>query len=243
MQQTDDKLIERIRREIAKHDKPENKLDYQRFFKETLDKPIGLKTAILRKISNRCFNDVKNMPAKDVLACCDELLVSGERYMRFIAFEWAVKLKGQYTPQDIKRFESWLKKYVNNWGSCDHLCCGPIGYLVLQFPDQVARTQTWARSQNRWLRRAAAVSLIVPVRMKILLDEVFQTADVLLVDSDDMVQKGYGWMLKEASNEFPDEVFNYVMKNKGKMPRTALRYAIEKLPANMRKKAMKRDLK
>lgn len=60
----------------------------------------------------------------------------------------------------------------------------------------------------------------------------------MLEDPDDMVQKGYGWMLKEATKKFPDEVFDYVMRHKGRMPRTALRYAIEKLPANLRRKAM-----
>jgi len=48
-------------------------------------------------------------------------------------------------------------------------------------------------------------------------------------------------MLKEASNQFPNDVFEYVMKNKREMPRTALRYAIEKLPVDKRKKAMKKD--
>jgi len=67
----------------------------------------------------------------------------------------------------------------------------------------------------------------------------FEIADLLLTDADDMVQKGYGWMLKEAGLNFRDEVFEYVMKNKDKMPRTALRSAIEKLPADMRKKAMR----
>ena len=62
-----------------------------------------------------------------------------------------------------------------------------------------------------------------------------------MTDSDDMVQKGYGWMLKVASNQFPNEVFRYVMKNKNEMPRTALRYAIEKLPSDKRKQAMKKD--
>ena len=69
---------------------------------------------------------------------------------------------------------------------------------------------------------------------------VFKTADLLLTDDDDMVQKGYGWMLKEAANRFPNEVFNYVMKNRRDMPRTALRYAIEKYPAAKRKEAMKK---
>ena len=63
---------------------------------------------------------------------------------------------------------------------------------------------------------------------------------ILLEDRDDMVQKGYGWMLKEASKKHQAEVFDYVMKQKARMPRTALRYAIEKMPVEMRRRAMER---
>ena len=70
--------------------------------------------------------------------------------------------------------------------------------------------------------------------------EVFEISDILLTDKDDMVQKGYGWMLKEASKKHQEEVFDYVMKWREKMPRTALRYAIEKMPVEMRRKAMAR---
>ena len=55
-----------------------------------------------------------------------------------------------------------------------------------------------------------------------------------------MVQKGYGWMLKAASQSHEREVFEYVIKNKKKMPRTALRYAIEKMPAEMKALAMQK---
>ncbi len=55
-----------------------------------------------------------------------------------------------------------------------------------------------------------------------------------------MVQKGYGWMLKVASEAHQKQVFDYVMENKDTMPRTALRYAIEKMPADMKKEAMKK---
>jgi 3-methyladenine DNA glycosylase AlkD len=234
-------IVDKVRREIARYDKPENRLNYQRFFKEKLDDPYGLKTAILRKISNQCFREIKDRPKQEIFGYCDQFVKSGEKYHRFFAFEWATKLKDQYAKTDFTRFESWLKKYVNNWGSCDHICGGPIGHLVAQFPETVQKTKKWTSSKNRWLRRASAVSLIVAVRKRLLLDDVFGTADTLLTDGDDMVQKGYGWMLKEASNEFPKEVFEYVMKNKKEMPRTALRYAIEKLPANKRKEAMKKD--
>jgi 3-methyladenine DNA glycosylase AlkD len=64
---------------------------------------------------------------------------------------------------------------------------------------------------------------------------------MLLSDKDDMVQKGYGWLLKEASRKHQKEVLNYVLKNKKKMGRTALRYAIELMPKELKTEAMKKD--
>jgi 3-methyladenine DNA glycosylase AlkD len=90
------------------------------------------------------------------------------------------------------------------------------------------------------LKRAAAVSLILPARRGKFLKEVFEISDVLLVDEDDLVQKGYGWLLKEASRKHQTEVFNYVVQNRKVMPRTALRYAIELLPKELKAEAMKK---
>ena len=91
------------------------------------------------------------------------------------------------------------------------------------------------------MRRAAAVSLIVPAKRGKFLDDVFAIADLLMTDTDDMVQKGYGWLLKEASRQHTDEVFAYVLKNKRAMPRTALRYAIELMPEDLKAEAMMKD--
>lgn len=231
-------VLRTLRQEIERCDRPANRVNYQQFFKEKLNEPEGLKTAVLRQVSRNCFRQIRDESAADILALCGQLLDSGERYARFFAFDWASRLESRFQKSDFKRFESWLKKHVDNWAACDHLCTGPMGSLVAQFPDLVVKIRPWATSKNRWLRRASAVILIVPARHGLLLDEVFRTADVLLEDPDDMVQKGYGWMLKEATKKFPDEVFDYVMRHKGRMPRTALRYAIEKLPANLRRKAM-----
>jgi 3-methyladenine DNA glycosylase AlkD len=93
-------------------------------------------------------------------------------------------------------------------------------------------------SENRWTRRAAAVVQIYGLRRERGPDEAFVIADRLLMDDDPLVQKGYGWMLKEASKRAPRRVFDYVMAHKDVMPRTALRYAIEKLDAALRRQAM-----
>lgn len=91
------------------------------------------------------------------------------------------------------------------------------------------------------MKRAAAVSLIVPARKGAFLQDIFEIADALLMDPDDMVQKGIGWLLKTASEAHQDEVFNYLMHHKDQMPRTSLRYALEKMPAEKRAVAMQRS--
>jgi len=106
------------------------------------------------------------------------------------------------------------------------------------YPQYLLELKKWAKSKNRWVRRAAAVTLIVPAKNGQFLKDIFEIADILFLDSDDLVQKGYGWMLKVASQAHQDEVFDYVIRHKDKMPRTALRYAIEKMPKELKQKAM-----
>jgi len=230
--------IRTLFREIKAVDVPANRTNYQRFFKETLEHPVGLKTPVLRKVSNRIFKSVKSRSKSEILDLCDEMLATRRRYTRFVAFEWAGKLDKQYEKRDFARFERWLKNYVDDWASCDHLC-GILGRLIAGYPALSARRKKWARSKNLWLRRASAVALIEPVRRGLLLPEVFKTADTLLHDEEDLVQKGYGWMLKVTGDHFFEDARKYVMKRRDKMPRTALRYAIEKWPLVLRRKAMK----
>jgi 3-methyladenine DNA glycosylase AlkD len=234
-------IIRKLKQEIKKYDKPENKIDAQQFFKEKLKIRYVLKAPVARKISDQLYREYKHLSKKEIFGSCEELLEKGEGMGRMLAFEWAFKRRKEFVPADFKRFENWLKKYVEGWGACDHLCSKPLGEIIYQYPELIPKTEKWRGSKNRWMRRAAAVCLIKSVRRGQCLKEVFETADKLLTDDDDMVQKGYGWMLKDASNMFRDEVYDYVLKNKKEMPRTALRYAIEKLPEKMRREAMKKD--
>jgi 3-methyladenine DNA glycosylase AlkD len=231
-------IIKKAKQEIKKVDKPENKIDIQRFFKEKVRVRYVLKGAVFNKISDACFKEVQSLSKREILNICDKFLESDFYYGKGFAFSWARKLENHYSKSDFARFERWLKKYVDNWGSCDSLCCGAMGILIYKFPELSIRRKRWIKSRSRWLKRASAVSLIASVTNGLLLDDVFETADELLMSDDDMVQKGYGWMLKDASIRYPEEVFAFVMKNKDKMPRTALRYAIERYPKEKRKTAM-----
>lgn len=97
--------------------------------------------------------------------------------------------------------------------------------------------------ENRWVKRASAVTLIISARNGKFFNDTFEIADRLLVDDDDLVQKGYGRMLKAVSEAYQMQVFEYVMKNKIIMQRTALRYAIEKMPKDLKTKAMEKERK
>ena len=158
----------------------------------------------------------------------------------FIASDWAYRLREVYEPGDIRVFEAWIGKYVNNWAKCDTLCNHAVGSLIEQFPELVGDLKAWAGSEHRWLRRASAVTLILPARRGKFLKDILEISDRLLHDEDDLVLKGYGWMLKEASRRHQKEIFDYVMMHREDMPRTALRYAIEKMPVEFRNLAMGR---
>jgi 3-methyladenine DNA glycosylase AlkD len=231
-------VIGTLQAELKAVDKPANRMDYQRWFKEKLDNPVGLKTPVLRKVSNKVFRShVRNLDRDETLGVCDEMLRGGGRYMRFFAFDWASRIAARYEKRDFTLFERWLRKYVDNWGNCDHLC-GVLGMALVKFPELSGRRMKWASSPNLWLRRASAVALIEPVKRGLLLDDVFGTAERLMTDEEDLVQKGYGWMLKVTGDHFFDEAYAFVMKHREVMPRAALRYAIEKWPAARRREAM-----
>lgn len=231
------KVIIKIREELKQNADEKVKTGGKRFFKEKI-KLYGVKTGIVGAISKKYFKEIKNKEKKEVFVLCEEFFKSGYMEEAFIASNWSYNIRKSFSENDFKMFERWIDKYIDNWAKCDTFCNHTVGAFLETHPDYVEKLQNWARSENRWLRRASAVSLIVPVRSGKFLNDIFKIADILLLDGDDMVQKGYGWMLKVASQKHLKQVFDYVMINKNRMPRTALRYAIEKMPENLRNQAM-----
>jgi len=232
-----DAIISDIQRELEANIDPAPKVNPEYYFKEPV-KYHGVKTAVVNHIARERFKQISDMKKQEILALCTALFQTDYMEEAFISCDWAYRLRSRYEPADFELFEEWITRYVNNWAKCDTLCNHTVAAFVEEFPDYVKRLKTWTKSPNRWLRRAAAVTLILPARNGKFLKDVFEIADSLLLDKDDLVQKGYGWLLKEAGKPYQQEVFNYVIKNKAVMPRTALRYAIEKFPADRKKQAM-----
>lgn len=234
-----EKIIEKIRQELKENFDQKTKDSQLHYFKEEI-KSIGVKTIVVERIEKENFAAVKNLPKIEIFKLCELFWQSGYIEESFIACNWAYRMHEQFTPDDFKIFENWINRYVSNWASCDTLCNHTVGEFLMRYPDYISKLKKMAHSDNRWIRRASAVSLIIPARKGMFLKDILEIADILLMDKDDLVQKGYGWMLKATSQAHQEEVFNYVMSKKAVMPRTALRYAIEKMPEELRKEAMKK---
>jgi 3-methyladenine DNA glycosylase AlkD len=233
-------IIDKVRQELEAEADEKTQNSTRRFFKENV-MVYGVKTAVVRKIAKKHWNEVKVLGKEKIFALCEELFRSDYMEEEFVASFWLPNMLEQLEPADLSVFKAWIKKYVNNWAKCDTFCNHTVGGLVEKHPESVSEVKSWAKSKNRWLKRAAAVSLIIPARKGKFLREIFEISDMLLSDKDDMVQKGYGWLLKEASRKHEKDVFNYVLKNRKIMPRTALRYAIELMPKELKEEAMKRN--
>ena len=230
--------------EIVRHDLSENSNEQlqkstQHFFREGV-KCYGIKSTTVGSIGKEHFKIIKGLPKAEIFGLCDELWKSGYIEESIIACDWSYNLNKTFEPSDFKIFEEWIDGSVNNWASCDTFCNHTVGKFIEIYPRYLTELKRWTHSQNRWMRRASAVSLIIPGREGKFLKDILEIADLLLLDPDDMVQKGYGWMLKVAGNKHQKEIFDYVVANKALMPRTALRYAIEKMPARLKSIAMER---
>lgn len=232
-------ILTTIRKQLRINADKKIKESNQRYFKEEA-KLYGMNSATVTQIGKENFELIKHKSKHEIHALCEELMKSGFLEEAGIASMWSFTIRSMHDPSDFALFERWIEKYITNWASCDTLCNHTVGSLLEKYPEQVQHLKRWATSDNRWMKRASAVSLIIPARKGMFLSDVFDISDTLLTDTDDIVQKGYGWMLKAASNKHTKEVYAYVLSKKTVMPRTAYRYAIEKMPAEMRAKAMEK---
>jgi 3-methyladenine DNA glycosylase AlkD len=232
-------IIEKIRTELKNNKDQKTLATSQNFFKEKI-KFHGVKVPLVNKISRDFFKLIEFQTKSEIFNLCEILWQSNYIEESFIACHWSYFLCKKFEPGDFDIFEKWISKYVNNWASCDTLCNHTVGEFIEMYPEFVTRLKDLAKSDTRWMRRASAVTLIMPARKGKFLSDILEIADILLLDNDDLVQKGYGWMLKAASEANQNEIFEYVIKNKAIMPRTALRYAIEKMPEELKREAMRR---
>ena len=128
-------------------------------------------------------------------------------------------------------------KRINNWDLVDLSCRFIIGeYLLDKSRDILYQL---AQSSLLWDNRIAIVSTYAFIR-KGQLEDTYALSDLMMQHSHDLMHKAIGWMLREAGKRNPERLYDYVMSHRADMPRTMLRYAIEKFSPKERTILMKR---
>ena len=210
--------------------------DFRRFFKEPID-AYGVPYKELRRIAKKSR---PNIPKEELFKVC-ETLMQGKHEEFIVAVDWLFAAKDELKNEDFPFLEHLLS-YTSNWSQIDDYCPKVIHHMIVTYPERIPEVKDWTSSKNRWVRRASCVSFLNDsggARPTVHeLDHIFDVCKRLLKDEDDLVRKGYGWLLKNASKRHQKEVFTFVMNHKKDMPRVSLRYAIELMPARLKKQAM-----
>jgi 3-methyladenine DNA glycosylase AlkD len=219
-------LVEEIRAKIRENASPEHAVKVRRYFREPIE-THGLTSQAEKEITNHFYPRIKG-DLHATIQIANELVRSRIMDEVSIGIRLVKRFSRHLTPEHFDVFDGWVDD-ITNWANTDSLCTWLIAETVRADPALWSRLLEWTESKNRWRRRASAVSLVPIARKGDMLEEAFTIADRLMRDSDDMVQKGVGWLLKEASKEHPEEVREFLLRWRSDAPSLILRYASEKL--------------
>jgi 3-methyladenine DNA glycosylase AlkD len=232
-----DFLVRQVRRELEQGGSPEYAKRVQMFFKVPV-KACGWRTEEVRKLAERVRGEILAQHDERMLFEVAEKLFAGptleETSLAVVLLERSVKTFGQ---KEFRRLEKWLP-HIADWSGCDALCCTLLGPMLVANARLLPRVKRWARSRNYWHRRAAVVTLVPAARKGHYVGGILQLSGQLLKDKEYMVQKGVGWLLKEATKAHRPKVVRFLLRVRKDAPRLVLRTACEKLPQRERRRIL-----
>ncbi len=223
-------LAQEIIQEIQRHADPTRAQDIKHYFREPVE-TWGLKSPQQKEIAKKYYPRVKG-DLDAALALTEELLQLRNMDYSSVALRILQRFEKKLESEHFPVFDRWVD-YLDNWATTDQLCNHIVASTIRKDPGLTERLLEWTGSENRWRRRSAAVSLVPIARRGDMLEESLRIADHLMTDEDDMVQKGVGWLLKEASKKQPEEIRAYLLQWRLRTSSLVLRYASEKLPRDM----------
>lgn len=225
-------LANKIKLEISKYEDPNKAVFLQRFFKTGKgqyaegDIFIGVNMPTIRKIANN-FKDTNLIDIELLL----ESPIHEHRMCGLVIMVNQAKKAKKSTKREL--YDLYLRRTdrINNWDLVDISCRDVVGGYLLNKPK--SPLYKLAESDNLWERRIAIVSTWYFIKCN-QLEEAFKISKILLNDEQDLIHKAVGWMLREAGKKDQVALTNFLDKLASSMPRTALRYSLEKLPPSLK---------
>jgi len=233
-------LSNQILEELIKMGDPQRAKHSQRFFKTGTgeygegDVFLGIRVPPLRSLAKR-FKQATRIDALD-------LLHSNYHEVRLAALFLLINLYNQAdTIGKQQIYEDYLNNiaYINNWDLVDSSALQIVGHYL--FDKDRSHLEVLARSADLWERRVAIISSYYFIRQYDFQDTL-TLAEILLHDKADLIHKAVGWMLREVGNKSRPTEEQFLEKHYQTMPRTMLRYAIEKFPEMRRQAYLKGEI-
>lgn len=220
---------------------PERARQVQKYFKETV-RSFGVASPAVRALAGELFLAVKKDWSYDrARRLCAILFPRPELEAKGVAALILARYKKDFPPELCGQVKEWLAKdYLDNWASVDIFCPEVMGTLLLRYPELVKEIRTWPGHANRWVKRASIVSFLKLLKNPEYLDIVYEQAPALFPVADDLVQKANGWVLREAGKRDMPRLERFLLAHGPAVPRTTLRYAIERFPETRRRELLLR---
>jgi 3-methyladenine DNA glycosylase AlkD len=210
----------------------------ERYFKayETV-KAYGIPAADVHAMAADLYARVEaHWTAEDAMALCDILFADAEIEAKAVASLVLGRFKKDFPPSLFAKAKSWLAgDLLANWASVDVFCTDSLGAFLDRYPAYVERIKAWARHPNRWVKRASLVSFIKLARKVEFRPAVYEISESVLAVEDDLIHKANGWLLREAGKADPARLEKFLLSRGPAIPRTTVRYAIERFPPSKRK--------
>jgi 3-methyladenine DNA glycosylase AlkD len=221
--------------------KPHGAFDAARYFRGgTTLRFYNVGTPQVRALARQIFDAHRDAwTVRDAMRLADVLIEDSYLETKAIGVEIVGRFRRSFAPRLLPAWKRWLARdLAANWATTDHICGTLIGPLLADHPDHIPLMKAWASHRNPWVRRAAAVSLIPALRRGLAQDEAYAVAATLHRDTEDLIQKAVGWMLREAGRKNADRLEAYLLRTGPVVPRTTLRYAIERFPETKRRELL-----
>jgi 3-methyladenine DNA glycosylase AlkD len=208
----------------------------ERYFKHEA-RFLGISSPDLRELSRDVYQKVRpEWEIEEVIDFCALMLKNPYHEVRALGILVLERYRKIIPRSTFPTIQGWLEAdYCDSWALVDLICPKSVGALLERYPDLVEAVKIWARSPNRWVRRASLVSFIKLARNPAYREAIYDLARSHLADTDDLVQKANGWLLREAGKADMAKLEQFLHCHGPAIPRTTLRYAIERFPESKRK--------
>jgi 3-methyladenine DNA glycosylase AlkD len=236
------RVAREARRELARLARPSGDFDASRYFRGDHNlRFFNVGTAHVRALARRIASEHPEWSVDEAMAFANALIVDPVLEVKSIAIEVVARYRKSFRRTLLTSWKRWLaKNYSANWATTDGICGSLIGPLFVRHPVLASKMRAWSRSPNLWVRRASMVSLIPLARRGDRPDLVYENAQRLQPDREDLMHKAVGWTLREAGKADLRRLERYLIAQGARTPRTTLRYAIERFPTVKRREVLMR---